>query len=82
MEKFNKNIEKVILELSHKNKDSREFKKYQKILAKKYNESLRFKKIRTREKSLEKLEEFKKMKEIKVDFNTKLIKDIIKINNK
>lgn len=77
--KFENNIDKVIKELSNKSKDSREYKKYQKILSKKYNESLRFKKTRTREKSLEKLEEFKNMKEINIDLINKSLLKIIKI---
>lgn len=50
--KYDENINKVIKELTSKSKDSRKYQKYNKILAKKYREAMRYKTARTREESL------------------------------
>lgn len=75
MNKFESNILKVIKQLSLKQINSREYKKYKKILSKKYLDIIHYKKTRTREESLKYFENFKENNEFEIPKN---IKSIIK----
>lgn len=74
-DKFNKNLEKVIKQLCIKKINSREYKKYQKILGNKIEGIIRYKMARTRDNSLEQFNKFRESKEITIPKNlTKSIK--------
>lgn len=72
--KIDLNILKVIKQLSLKKSDSRDYKKYKKILSKKFLNILHYKKTRTRDESLKYFYEFKNKDIVEIPKN--LIKTI------
>ncbi len=77
-DKFNKNLEKVIKQLCIKKINSREYKKYQKILGNKFDDIMRYKKARTRDCTIE---QFNKIKEKNEVIIPKDLKKSINIKN-
>lgn len=75
--KIDENLQKVIKQLSTKQKNSREFKKYKKILNKKIIDIMHYKKNRTRDQSMKYFNEFhNENNKIKIP---KLNKNLMKI---
>ena len=71
MNKIENNILKVIKQLSMKQANSREYKKYKKILSKKFLDIIHYKKTRTREESLKHFNDFKSSNEFQIPKNMK-----------